>query len=103
MHIKRARTLKPAQIRHLLRVTEATSWRPERNALILLLGLICGMRISEICTAWRYSNVGLIFVARLIERAADMPLEAAIKQRVLTPLGISTLRFATERSELCGE
>lgn len=53
--------------------------------------------------AWRYSNVGFMFVARLIERAADMPLEAAIKQQVLTPLGISTVRFATERSELCGE
>ncbi|MGR9587065.1 tyrosine-type recombinase/integrase [Pandoraea sputorum] len=48
MHIKRAKTLKPAQIRHLLRVTEATSRHPERDALVLLLGFTCGMRISEI-------------------------------------------------------
>ncbi|MGE8450316.1 MAG: tyrosine-type recombinase/integrase [Pseudomonadales bacterium] len=48
MHIKRAKTLKPSQIRHLLRVTEATSRHPERDVLILLLGFTCGMRVSEI-------------------------------------------------------
>lgn len=52
---------------------------------------------------WRYSNVGFMLVARLIERAADLPLEVAIQQRVLTPLGISTVRFATERAEFEGE
>ena len=34
MNIKRAKILKPSQIRHLLRVTEATSRHPERDALI---------------------------------------------------------------------
>jgi len=48
MHIKRAKTLKPSQIRHLLRVTEATSRHPERDILILLLGFTCGMRVSEV-------------------------------------------------------
>lgn len=48
MDIKRAKTLKPSQIRHLLRVTEATSRHPERDALILLLGFTCGMRVSGI-------------------------------------------------------
>lgn len=48
MHIKRAKTLKPSQIRHLLRVTEATSRQPERDALILLLGFTGGMRVSEV-------------------------------------------------------
>lgn len=48
MHAKRAKTLKPSQIRHLLRVTEATSRHPERDALILLLGFTCGMRVSEV-------------------------------------------------------
>lgn len=43
-----ATTLKPGQIRHLLRVTEATSRHPERDCLVLLLGLTCGMRVSEI-------------------------------------------------------
>ncbi|ANB72630.1 integrase [Paraburkholderia phytofirmans OLGA172] len=40
--------LRPSQIRHLLRVTEATSRHPERDALILLLGITCGMRVTEI-------------------------------------------------------
>ncbi|MGS0622395.1 tyrosine-type recombinase/integrase [Ralstonia sp. VS2407] len=48
MHVKRAKTLKPSQIRHLLRVTEATSRHPERDVLMLLLGLTCGMRVSEV-------------------------------------------------------
>lgn len=46
--ITRAAVLSSAQIRHLLRVTEATSRHPERDAVILLLGLTCGMRITEI-------------------------------------------------------
>lgn len=41
-----ATTLKPGQIRHLLRVTGATSRHPERDILVLLLGLTCGMRVS---------------------------------------------------------
>jgi integrase/recombinase XerD len=45
---KRAATLRPAQIRHLLRVTEATSWHPERDALVLLLSLTCAVRVTEI-------------------------------------------------------
>ncbi|MDO3617312.1 site-specific integrase [Ralstonia pseudosolanacearum] len=48
MHVKRAKTLKPSQIRHLLRVTEATSRHPERDVLMLLLGFTCGMRVSEV-------------------------------------------------------
>jgi len=46
--IERAASLTPAQQRHLLRVTAATSQNPERDCLILLLGHTCGMRISEI-------------------------------------------------------
>lgn len=43
-----ASILKPGQIRQLLRVTEATSRHPERDCLILLLGITCGMRVTEI-------------------------------------------------------
>ncbi len=32
-----ATTLRPGQIRHLLRITEATSRYPERDCLVLLL------------------------------------------------------------------
>ena len=45
---RQARALHPSEIRHLLRVTRTTSRHPERDALILLLGLGAAMRISEI-------------------------------------------------------
>ena len=45
--ITRATVITPGQLRHLLRVTEATSRHPERDAAILLLGLCCGMRCTE--------------------------------------------------------
>ncbi|KVD74632.1 tyrosine-type recombinase/integrase [Burkholderia ubonensis] len=48
MEPKRAKVLTPAKFRHLLRVTEATSRFPERDTLILLLGITCGMRVTEI-------------------------------------------------------
>ncbi|MCA7955552.1 site-specific integrase [Burkholderia seminalis] len=48
MEPKHAKTLTPAKFRHLLRVTEATSRFPERDTLILLLGITCGMRVTEI-------------------------------------------------------
>ncbi len=52
---------------------------------------------------WRYSNVGFMLVARLIERALDLPLEEGVSRQVLLPLGISASRFATERAELSGD
>lgn len=45
---KRAAVLLPSQLRHLLRVTEATSRHPERDAVILWLGFSCGLRVTEI-------------------------------------------------------
>jgi len=44
---KRAAVLLPSQLRHLLRVTEATSRHPERDAVILWLGFSCGLRVTE--------------------------------------------------------
>ena len=43
-----ATSLQPGQIRHLLRVTAATSRYPQRDTLVLLLGLTAGMRVTEI-------------------------------------------------------
>ncbi|SDG77348.1 MULTISPECIES: site-specific integrase [unclassified Duganella] len=43
-----AAVLKSGQYRHLLRVTKATSRDPERDVLVLLLGIHTGMRVSEI-------------------------------------------------------
>lgn len=48
MESKHAKVLAPAKFCHPLRVTEATSRFPERDTLILLLGISCGMRITEI-------------------------------------------------------
>ena len=45
---KRAAVLRPADIRHVLRVIEATSRWPERDALVVLLSVATGMRCSEI-------------------------------------------------------
>ncbi len=36
---------------------------------------------------WRYSNVGYLYVARLIERVTGLALDQALRQRVLAPLG----------------
>ncbi|MFJ4431397.1 serine hydrolase domain-containing protein [Pseudomonas sp. NPDC089395] len=51
-------------------------------------------------TAWRYSNVGYMLVGRLIERLTDLPLDDAVSQRVLIPLGLSNVRFARTRADL---
>lgn len=47
-HMAQATSLQPGQIRHLLRVTAVTSRHPERDTLVLLLGLTAGMRVTEI-------------------------------------------------------
>lgn len=43
-----ATTLQRGPIRHFLLTTTATSRHPERDCLILLLGLTAGMRVTEI-------------------------------------------------------
>lgn len=49
---------------------------------------------------WRYSNVGYLFIARLIARATGLRLEEALTQRVFAPLGLSRIRLATTRADL---
>lgn len=49
---------------------------------------------------WRYSNVGYLFIARLIARVTGLRLEEALTQRVFTPLGLSRIRLATTRADL---
>lgn len=43
-----ATVLKAGQYRHLIRVTRTTSRDPERDVLVLLMGIHMGMRVSEI-------------------------------------------------------
>jgi CubicO group peptidase (beta-lactamase class C family) len=51
-------------------------------------------------TAWRYSNVGYMQVAALIERCAGQRLEQALSQRVFLPLGLTRVRLARTRQDL---
>ena len=48
---------------------------------------------------WRYSNVGYLYVARLIERLTDLPLNEALSRHVLMPLGISSVHLARTRTD----
>ena len=51
-------------------------------------------------TAWHYSNVGYWLIGKLIERVTDLALEEAVSRRALTPLGLSSVRFAKTRADL---
>ncbi|HEF4762032.1 TPA: beta-lactamase family protein [Pseudomonas putida] len=51
---------------------------------------------------WRYSNVGYLYIARLIQRVTGLCLEEALTQQVLTPLGLSQVRLAKNRRDLHG-
>uniref|UniRef100_UPI003567969C serine hydrolase domain-containing protein n=1 Tax=Hydrogenophaga sp. TaxID=1904254 RepID=UPI003567969C len=51
---------------------------------------------------WRYSNVGYLYVGRLIERVTGLALEDALVQQVLAPLGLSAVRLAKARTDLVG-
>ena len=46
--IKRAATLRPGQLRHVLRVTGATSRHPERDCLAILMTHAGGLRVTEL-------------------------------------------------------
>jgi hypothetical protein len=48
VHMAQGTSLQPGQSRHLLRATATTSRHPERDILVLLLGLTAGMRVTEI-------------------------------------------------------
>lgn len=52
--------------------------------------------------AWRYSNVGYLYVARLIERVAGLALQDALAQRALAPLGVADVRLATTPADVAG-
>lgn len=45
---KRAPTLKPSQLRHVLAVTQATSRHPERDCLAILFTHAAGVRVTEL-------------------------------------------------------
>lgn len=49
---------------------------------------------------WAYSNIGYLFVRRLIEETTGQDLGAAIQRLVLRPLGMDAVRLAERRSDL---
>ncbi|WP_090423641.1 serine hydrolase domain-containing protein [Phytopseudomonas flavescens] len=49
---------------------------------------------------WGYSNVGYLYVTRLIQERSGTALENAIRQRVLQPLGVPQVRLAKTPAEL---
>jgi CubicO group peptidase (beta-lactamase class C family) len=51
-------------------------------------------------TGWGYSNVGYMLISRLIERLTDRPLEEAVTQRALFPLGLANVHFAKTPADL---
>jgi len=53
-------------------------------------------------SAFWYSNIGYLFVRRLIEQASGAPLGAALDRLVLQPLGITGARIATAPADVAG-
>lgn len=51
-------------------------------------------------TGWHYSNVGYLFVGRVIERLTGCALEQALAQRIFLPLGVSQVCLATTQADL---
>ncbi len=51
---------------------------------------------------WAYSNVGYFYVRRIIEEAAGADIETPMRNLVLTPLGLSSVRLAREPADLDG-
>lgn len=49
---------------------------------------------------WQYSNIGFLYVRRLVERATNEDLESALRHLVLDPLGIAEARLASSESDL---
>lgn len=50
--------------------------------------------------AWRYSNVGYMLVARLIERITGLSIEEALAHLVFLPLGLTHVRLAKTQGDL---
>lgn len=58
--------------------------------------------IYEPGDGWHYSNIGYALIARLIEERLQVPLEAALRRLVLTPLNIEGARLAATPDDLHG-
>ncbi|WP_216850240.1 serine hydrolase [Acidisoma sp. L85] len=51
-------------------------------------------------TGWAYSNVGYLFVREIIEEATGLPLATALRELVIAPLELSSVRLAVTPSDM---
>lgn len=51
-------------------------------------------------SGWRYSNVGYLYVTRLLERVTRLPLADVLEARVFAPLDMTAIRLATTCADL---
>jgi CubicO group peptidase (beta-lactamase class C family) len=72
------------------------AWEPAE----LLERARAGELVFQPGQGWAYSNIGYLFVRRLIEEASGAPLGTALARLVLEPLGIRYARLATQRDDL---
>lgn len=90
MEPKGAKVLTPAKFRHL-RVTEATSRFPERDTLILLLGMTCGMRATEVARKSKFKTC-CFHRARFVQRSVGPQSRRVVGSVYLThPKTVSAL------------
>ncbi len=67
-----------------------TPWSEEE----MLRRLDAGRLRYEPGAGWGYSNVGYLYIARLIKRLTDLSLEDALTERAFAPLGLGRVRLA---------
>src|SRR5262249_49461590 len=71
------------------------AWSRER-----LLEAVGGDRLDfSPGTGWRYSNVGYMFVREAIEQATGPSLADTLRQLVFAPLGVPSVRLATQPAD----
>jgi CubicO group peptidase (beta-lactamase class C family) len=74
------------------------AWSRER----LLQAAGADRLLFEPGTAWAYSNIGYLFVREAVEAASGSPLEEALADLVLDPLGLASARLAKTRADFAG-
>ncbi|MET4580276.1 serine hydrolase domain-containing protein [Ottowia thiooxydans] len=83
---------------HAAVAREDSPWSPDE----MLQRLDASRLRYEPGAGWRYSNVGYMYVARLIERVTGLALEEALMQQALAPMGLSRVRVAKTQADLDG-
>jgi beta-glucosidase-like glycosyl hydrolase/uncharacterized protein YbbC (DUF1343 family)/CubicO group peptidase (beta-lactamase class C family) len=80
-------------VRHLLTHSAGIDWwaplYKDTSGLPAYVQRICAMPlVSEPGTVTKYSDLGIILLGEILERAAGKPLETLVRERVTVPLGM---------------